>query len=234
VDAAVVALLGLMVLALAVAGGGDVVRGVRARGKPAPTLVASQPTRPRRLVLVRHGETEWSSSGRHTGRTDVPLLDEGREQGRAVRALLEGWHFDAILVSPLGRARETLELLGRDEPVKVVDELREWDYGDDEGRTTNEIRADRPGWTVFADGPQGGETIEEVAARAGRVLRVAAEHEGDVLIVAHGHVLRVLATCWTGLDPRAGAVLHLDPATVSVLDHIREQAVIRRWNVNGG
>ncbi|MCU1380454.1 MAG: phosphoglycerate mutase family protein [Acidimicrobiales bacterium] len=232
-DAAVVVLLGLMVLALAVAAGGDVVRGVRTRGTPAPSLVAPPPSRPRRLVLVRHGETEWSLTGQHTGRTDVPLLDEGREQGRAVRALLEGWHFDAILVSPLGRARETLELLGRDEPVTVVEDLREWDYGDDEGRTTKEIRADRPGWTVFADGPQGGETIEQVAARARRVLRVAAEHEGDVLVVGHGHMLRVLATCWTGLDPRAGAVLHLDAATVSVLDHIREQAVIRRWNVSG-
>jgi broad specificity phosphatase PhoE len=206
---------------------------VRARGEPVPALVSLPPTRPRRLVLVRHGETEWSLTGQHTGRTDVPLLDEGREQGRTVRALLEGWHFDAILVSPLGRARETLELLERDEPVTVVDDLREWDYGDDEGRTTKEIRVDRPGWTVFADGPQGGETIEQVAARARRVLRVAAEHEGDVLVVGHGHMLRVLATCWTGLDPRAGAVFHLDAATMSLLDHIREQAVIRRWNVSG-
>jgi probable phosphoglycerate mutase len=190
-------------------------------------------TRPRRLVLVRHGETEWSRTGRHTGRTDVPLADDGREQARTVRPLLEGWRFDAILVSPLVRATETLELLERDEPVTVVDDLQEWDYGEDEGRTSIEIHVDRPGWTVWGAGPQGGETIAEVAARARRVLRAAAEHEGDVLVVSHGHLLRVLATCWAGLDPRDGEVLHLDPATMSVLDHVNGVAVIRRWNVSG-
>jgi probable phosphoglycerate mutase len=220
---------GVASVALFVAAGFDVVRGRRAPAPPAPAAA----TRPRRLVLVRHGETEWSATGRHTGRTDVPLTERGRAQAAALREALEGWQFDAVLVSPLGRARETAELLGRPEPVEVVDDLREWDYGADEGRTTAEIRVERPGWTVWSPGPAGGETIDEVAARTARVLRRAAAHEGDVLLVAHAHVLLVLATRWLQLPPGDGRALHLDPATVSVLERQREQPIIRAWNVSG-
>jgi probable phosphoglycerate mutase len=231
VDAGVLVVLGLLSLALFVAGGVDVVRSRRARRAPTPVAVA--PSGPRHLVLVRHGETEWSAAGRHTGRTDVPLTEEGRAQAVRTRALLDGWRFDAVLVSPLSRARETLTLLGREEPVTVVDDLQEWDYGDDEGRTTASIRESRPGWTVWDDGPAGGESLLEVAGRAARVLAMAARHEGDVLVVAHGHLLRVLAARWLELDPLDGRAFGLDPATVSVLGHEREQRVLRSWNVSG-
>ena len=181
-----------------------------------------------RIVLVRHGETEWSRSGRHTGRTDVPLTDAGRAQAADLKPLLADWAFDVVLVSPLARARETFELLGRPEPATVLDDLREWDYGDDEGRTTAEIRTERPGWSVWQEGPRHGERIEEVAQRADNALRSCT---GDTLVVAHGHVLRVLAARWLGLDAHAGRLLALDPATVSVLDHEREQRVLREWNL---
>jgi probable phosphoglycerate mutase len=230
VDAGPFVVIGLLVLALVVAAVRDVVRGRRERRLPPPV---STQVGPRRLVLVRHGETEWSRAGKHTGRTDVPLTDEGRAQAVRTRALLEGWVFDAVLVSPLGRARETLELLERTEPVTVIDDLREWDYGDDEGRTTAEIREARPGWTVWHEGPAGGESLLDVAGRVARVLLLAGRQEGDVLVVAHGHVLRVLAARWLELHPDAGRLLDLDPATVSVLGHEREQPVLSSWNVSG-
>jgi probable phosphoglycerate mutase len=217
------------VVALFVAAGRDVVRSRRDE----PVVVPPAPAAPRRIVLVRHGETAWSREGRHTGRTDVPLTDHGRAQARELAGLLEGWTFDAVLVSPLGRARDTLAALGRPEPATVLDDLREWDYGDDEGRTTAEIREARPGWTVWGAGPEGGETALDVAGRVARVLHQAGRHEGDVLVVAHGHVLRVLVARWLGLPPTDGALFALDPATVSVLGREREQPVIERWNVSG-
>ncbi|MCU1484322.1 MAG: Phosphoglycerate mutase [Actinomycetia bacterium] len=229
-DAGPFVVIGLLVVALVVAAVRDVARGRRERRAPQPV---STRVGPRRLVLVRHGETEWSRLGKHTGRTDVPLTEEGRAQAVRTRALLEGWKFDAVLVSPLGRAQETLELLDRTEPVTVTDDLREWDYGDDEGRTTAEIREVRPGWTVWRDGPAGGESLLDVAGRVARLLLLAGRHEGDVLVVAHGHVLRVLAARWLELHPDAGRLLALDPATISVLGHEREQPVLSRWNVSG-
>jgi broad specificity phosphatase PhoE len=222
--------LGLLVLALVVAAVADVLRSRRERDAPAPIVA---PVGPRHLVLVRHGETEWSRTGRHTGSTDVPLTEDGRAQAVRTKALLAGWTFDAVLVSPLSRARETLALLERAEQVTVTDDLREWGYGDDEGRTTAEIRVERPGWTVWRDGPANGEHLHEVAGRVARVLRLAASHEGDVLVVAHGHLLRVLAARWLELDPVDGRAFALDPATVSVLGHEREQRVVLRWNVSG-
>jgi probable phosphoglycerate mutase len=185
----------------------------------------------RRVVLVRHGQTEWSQSGRHTSTTEVELTDEGRRQAVGLRGALDAWGFDVALVSPRRRARETLDLLSRPEPVSVVDDLAEWHYGHDEGRTTAEIRETRPGWTVWGDGPDGGESIAQVAARVRRVLRRA---EGDVLLVAHGHVLRVLAACWLGLEPADGRLLALDPATLSILGHEREQPVLTTWNAGSG
>jgi broad specificity phosphatase PhoE len=229
VDVLVVGLLALGCLALVVAGGLDARRMLRARREPAPA--PSAPTGPRRVVIVRHGETAWSRTGRHTGCTDVPLTDAGRAEASALAPALAGWTFDAVLVSPLERARDTLALLGRPEPPTVLEDLREWDYGDDEGRTTVEIRAERPGWDIWDAGPAGGETVDDLVARTARVLRRAAEVDGDVLVVAHGHVLRVLAARWLGLDPRAGRLLALDPASMSVLDHEREQRVLRSWNV---
>jgi probable phosphoglycerate mutase len=230
VDEAPFVVVGLLIVALVVAAVRDVVRSRRERG--APQVVRLPPLGPSRLVLVRHGETEWSRLGRHTGRTDVALTDEGRAQAERTRALLDGWTFDAVLVSPLARARETLELLGRTEPVTVLDDLREWDYGEDEGRTTAEIRETRPGWTVWREGPVGGESLLEVAGRTARVLLAAGRYEGDVLVVAHGHLLRVLAARWLELPPDAGRLLALDPGTVSVLGHEREQRVLSAWNVS--
>lgn len=219
--------LGVLVVALVVAAATDAF-GTRRPAPPEPPA-----DRPRRLVLVRHGETEWSATGRHTGSTDVPLTETGRAQAAALREALEGWRFDTVLVSPLARARDTAALLARPEPIEVVDDLREWDYGDDEGRTAAEIRVDRPGWSVWNEGPTGGETIGEVAVRTARVLRRAAAFEGDVLLVAHGHVLRVLATRWLGFHAAEGRALHLDPATVSVLERHRDDPIIRAWNVTG-
>jgi probable phosphoglycerate mutase len=228
VDAGPFIVIGVLVVALVVAAARDV---VRSRGR-AP-VVPPTPTGPRRIVLVRHGETEWSKAGRHTGRTDVPLAEEGRAQAAVTADLLRDWTFDAVYVSPLARARETLALLGRTEPVTVLDDLQEWDYGDDEGRTTAEIRETRPGWSVWREGPAEGESALAVAGRTARVLLQASRHEGDVLLVAHGHVLRILATRWLGLAPTVGSALHLDPATVSVLGRMREDPVILRWNVSG-
>ena len=230
-DVLVIAVLGAGCLVLLVVGAVDAVRGRRAKviGAAEPP---SGPTGPNRIVLVRHGETEWSRAGKHTGRTDVALTDVGEAQAAALQPVLAGWTFDAVLVSPLTRARDTLERLDRSEPVTVLDDLREWDYGDDEGRTTAEIRVDRPDWSVWEDGPANGERVEDVAARADRVLRHLRATDGDALVVAHGHVLRIFAARWLALSPHAGRLLALDPATVSVLDHEREQRVLRQWNLS--
>jgi broad specificity phosphatase PhoE len=206
----------------------DAWRGITHRRSGATEVVVDVRVEPRHLVLVRHGQTQWSESGQHTSRTDVALTELGRAQAGALREQLDVWVFDRVFVSPMTRAKETLELLYRDEPVRVLEDLREWDYGQDEGRTTADIRKERPDWTVW-DGPLGGETVYQVAARARRVIH---EADGDVLVVGHGHQLRVLAACWLGLDPYDGRLLSLDPATVSVLGHEREQRVIACWNVS--
>ena len=182
------------------------------------------------LWLVRHGETEWSRLGRHTGRTDLPLTDAGRAQARSVARKLDAHDFELILSSPLRRALDTARLAGFADQVETTDDLLEWHYGADEGRTTKEIREDRPGWTVWRDGPKDGETAEEVAARVDRVIERVRAAEGDVLVFAHGHVLRVLAARWLGEPPTEGRLYALSTATVSVLGYERETAVIERWN----
>ena len=182
------------------------------------------------LWLVRHGETEWSRLGRHTGRTDLPLTDAGRAQARSVARKLDAHDFELILSSPLRRALDTARLAGFADQVETTDDLLEWHYGADEGRTTKEIREDRPGWTVWRDGPKDGETAEEVAARVDRVIERVRAAEGDVLVFAHGHVLRVLAARWLGEPPTEGRLYALSTATVSVLGYERETAVIQRWN----
>ena len=183
-----------------------------------------------RCVLVRHGETEWSLDGRHTGRTDLPLLPEGIEQARALRPVLGARTFAAVLTSPLVRARETAELAGLGAGAVVDPDLAVWDYGAYEGVTTNQIREERPGWELFADGVPDGESIEDVAARVDRVIARVRATPGDVACVAHSHVLRVLAARWIGLDPGVGRSLVLDPAAVSELGWDREHPVVLSWN----
>lgn len=182
------------------------------------------------VVLVRHGQTEWSASGRHTGRTDVPLTAEGRGQARRLRPCLERWAFALVLSSPMGRAVQTCRLAGLGEVARVRDDLMEWDYGDYEGRRTDEIRRDRPGWSLWSDGAPGGESAREVGARADRVIAEARATGRDVAVFAHGHVLRVLAARWIGLSPDSGRSLALDTAAIGVLSFERETPVIELWN----
>jgi probable phosphoglycerate mutase len=183
------------------------------------------------IILVRHGETEWSATGRHTGRTDVALTATGRHEAGRLGAVLRDRSPVLVLTSPRSRARDTAALAGLD--AVVDDDLAEWDYGDYEGRTTPEIRAGVPGWTVWTHEVPGGETAAQVAARADRVLvRVAsvAGPDDDVVIVAHGHLLRVLGARWVGQPAAFGQHLALGTASVCVLGHDHEVPAIDRWN----
>jgi broad specificity phosphatase PhoE len=182
------------------------------------------------ILLIRHGETEWSVSGQHTGNTDIPLTDAGRRQGEALGRRLTAWNFTRVLSSPLSRALETCRLAGLGDRAEITEDLREWDYGEYEGRRTADIRQERPGWTVWAGGVPGGETVEEVGRRADRVLEQARAAGGDVALFAHGHMLRVIGARWVELPPAFGARLGLSTATISVLGWERETAVIHRWN----
>ena len=184
------------------------------------------------LWLVRHGETEWSASGRHTSRTDLDLTGAGVEAARSVADKLRGTSFARVLSSPMLRARRTAELAGFGSPEPVED-LREWDYGDDEGLTTAQIRDSRPGWTVWRDGPQGGETCAEVGARADRVVELVRAVEGPVLAFSHGHFSRVLGARWLGLEVTDGAHLTLSTASVSVLGWERDTPAVLHWNHTG-
>jgi len=170
------------------------------------------------VVLVRHGETEWSRTGRHTGRTDVPLTEEGERQARAL-----------VLSSPLRRALDTARLAGFEPEVR--DDLAEWDYGEYDGVTTPEIREQVPDWTIWRYGALGGESVEQLAARADRAVAELLEVEGDVLVFSHGHFLRVLTARWLGLEAADGRLFALDSGTLSTLGFEREQPVIRSWNV---
>ena len=182
------------------------------------------------IVLVRHGETEWSRAGKHTGRTDIGLTEVGRRQAQVVGAELQKRRFAAVWTSPLSRAADTCRLAGFGDVAVPRDELMEWDYGEYEGRTTAEIRRERPGWTLWRDGVLRGETIDEVGARVDRVLAEAESVDGDVILFAHGHLLRVLAARWLDLEPESGRLFALDPATLSVLGYERETRVVRLWN----
>jgi len=182
------------------------------------------------LWLVRHGETEWSASGRHTGRTDIPLTDEGIRQARALGRHLAGRSFALVLTSPLSRAADTCGLAGYGDVAQPSEDLLEWDYGQAEGRTTTEMRAQHPGWSVWTSGPPGGETVEEVGRRTERVIARALEASGAVALFAHAHVLRILAARWLRLPPGDGRLFALGPASLSVLGWEREGRVISRWN----
>jgi len=179
--------------------------------------------------LLRHAETEWSRNGKHTGRTDIQLTDAGREVARGLRARLEGRAFARVLCSPLWRARETAQLAGL-ECSGLRDDLMEWDYGDYEGLTTPEIREARPDWHLWRDGCPGGESPDDVGARADRVVAEVGEAAGVVAVVAHGHVLRVLGARWAEQPPAFGARLYLATGTISVLGYERETRVLRAWN----
>jgi len=180
-------------------------------------------------LLVRHGATEWTATGQHTSRTDVPLTDEGREQARALGRVLDGHEFALVLSSPLSRALETCRLAGFGDAVETDDDLREWDYGEYEGRNTVDIREERPGWNVWAGSP-GGESLDEVGARARRVLERATGADGDAALFSHGHFLRILGACWLGLAPEGGRFFLLSTAAVSLLGYERESRVLREWN----
>jgi broad specificity phosphatase PhoE len=189
----------------------------------------SQPTP--RVVLIRHGATEWSISGQHTGRTDIPLTDAGREAAKRLGARLAGERFALVLSSPLSRAADTCRLAvpGADR-AELVDDLMEWDYGDYEGLRTADIRRDRPGWLLWTDGVPNGETADQVAARVDRVIARVRQVDGDVALCAHGHVLRVLAARWVDQPPSFGGHLDLDTAALSVLSWERELPAIAHWN----
>lgn len=190
------------------------------------------------LILIRHGETEWSRSGKHTGRTDVPLTEAGRAAASGLRPALPARHITATFVSPASRATQTAELAGLTD-AKVDPDLWEWDYGGYEGLTTDEIRTERPSWSLWRDGvipgdaAHPGETIEQVGDRAdallGRIRPLL--QSGDVAVVAHGHLLRVLTARWLALAPADGRLFRLDTGTLSTLGSEREQTVISSWNI---
>jgi probable phosphoglycerate mutase len=182
------------------------------------------------LWLARHGETEWSRSGQHTGTTDIPLTDRGRDAARGLGEKLRGETFDLVLTSPLARARDTCTLAGFGDTAVSTPDLAEWNYGDYEGLTTEEIREQVPDWTVFADGCPGGEVAADVGARVDRVIETVRSRGGTAIAFSHGHLLRVLGARWVGLDAADGHRFFLETATVSILGYDREAAVIRQWN----
>ncbi|WP_137934570.1 histidine phosphatase family protein [Mesorhizobium comanense] len=185
------------------------------------------------IHLVRHGETAWSLSGQHTGRTDMPLTAVGEAAARGLAERLKGLSFSAVWSSPSQRAYNTSVLAGFGDRSVRMDDLQEWDYGAYEGRTTKEILAERPGWTVFRDGCPQGETAADVGARADKVIGRLREANADILIFSSAHFLRVLAARWLGLPPEGGALLVLDTASISVLgyEHDLGEPVLRRWNL---
>jgi probable phosphoglycerate mutase len=190
----------------------------------------SGPKKPE-ILLVRHGETEWSLSGQHTSRTDLPLTENGRKRTEPLRRVLADRSFGLVLCSPLRRARETCELAGFGDRAEIIDDLREWDYGEYEGLTTPQIREIRPDWNLWTDGNPGGESPQQVTARADRVITRLKEAQGDALAFAHGHILRVLAARWMEMGVSAGARLVLSPGTICTLGYERETQAILSWNV---
>jgi probable phosphoglycerate mutase len=194
-----------------------------------PGAASSSPGRGA-IVLIRHAETAWSRDGRHTGRTDVPLTERGRESALALPERLEEWRFELVLTSPSLRARETCELAGLGALARTDEDLLEWDYGEYEGLTSAQIQSLRPGWSLWRDGCPGGERASEVGARADRVIALLEGAGGALAVFSHGHLLRVLGARWAGLEARQGARLGLDTAAICVLGHEHELAVLARWN----
>jgi probable phosphoglycerate mutase len=183
-----------------------------------------------KIFLIRHGETEWSRDGKHTGVTDVLLTEQGRKIARLLQPVLAQENFVVVLSSPLQRARETCELAGLGKAAAIEPNLMEWNYGDYEGLTTKQIQSARPGWSVFHHGCPGGETPEQVAGRADRVLAKVRAADGNVALFAHGHILRVLAARWINLPASSGEHLLLDTATLSVLGYYYDAPALKMWN----
>ena len=184
------------------------------------------------IYLARHGETTWSLSGQHTGRTDLPLTERGERQARALGERLRGASFVKVLTSPSQRARRTAELAGFGDAAEIYPDLAEWDYGQYEGRRTADIHTERPGWFLFRDGAPGGETPDQAGARADRVVQRLRAARGNVLIFSSAHFLRVLAARWLGLDAAGGRFLVLGTSSLSILgyEHDLTEPVIRLWN----
>ena len=198
---------------------------------PASDAAPAVPS-PTRLVLARHGETDWSRTGRHTGRTDVPLTDRGRDQAERLGVALRGRTFSRVLSSPLARALDTCRLAGFGDRVEIDNDLREWDYGAYEGRTRVEIAADVPGWTVWTHPIVDGESLEDLGRRADRVIDATLPTGGDVLLFSHGHFLRILAARWIEQSPGLGSRLELATATLSELGWEQDRRVIEGWNAS--
>lgn len=192
----------------------------------------SSPAARHRLVLIRHGQTDWSRDGRHTGRTDISLNAQGEYEADLVIPTLAGWEFAAAVSSPLRRARQTAERAGFGDGLVIVDALMEWDYGDAEGRTNAALTAERPGWSKWTDGVTGGESVAQVGQRADAAIAAVAGHleSGDVVVFAHGHLLSVLIARWLGLSAQEGRRFVLDTATISVLGQKRTDRVLRLFN----
>ena len=181
------------------------------------------------LWLIRHGETTWSRTGQHTGRADIPLLPKGEAQAAALAPLVGSHRFEIVLTSPLQRAQQTAKLVGFSHAILDSD-LAEWDYGAYEGKTLKEIRQQANGWTIWTGAVPGGETIGEVATRARRVLARIRSETGDAVVIGHGHMLRVLATCWLDLSPIEAQHLALSTASINILGFENEIPVILEWN----
>jgi broad specificity phosphatase PhoE len=182
------------------------------------------------VFAIRHGETAWSLSGQHTGTTDIPLTDNGRQLAERMRSVLATKAFELVLCSPMQRARETCELAGLGDKAVIDPDLVEWNYGEYEGLTPEQIHEKGPDWLIFRDGCPGGEMPEQVGARVDRVVTRVRAVEGNVALFAHGHVLRVLVARWIGLPPGAGQHFLLDTGTLSVLSYYYELPAVRAWN----
>ena len=182
------------------------------------------------LWLIRHGETEWSLSGQHTSRTDIPLTDHGRQRAVEIRGYLESRQFSLVLTSPRQRAQETCRIAGFGDIAQVDENLSEWDYGQYEGRTTAEIRKEQSGWSIWDGIPPGGESLDQVAARCQKVIDRSLAAGGKVALFSHAHLLRILAATWIGLPPKSGSLLVLGTGSVSTLSFERETRVIQTWN----
>jgi broad specificity phosphatase PhoE len=182
------------------------------------------------VYLVRHGQTEWATTMRHTGRTDIPLTDAGRQEAAVLQPVFQDIDFDLVLSSPLQRAFETCRIAGLADRAQTTADLMEWDYGDYEGKTTVEIRKHVPDWTVFTHSCPGGETIGQVAARADHVIAEIRQVDGPAAVFAHGHLLRVLGARWLDLEPHHGRFFALGTGTLSVLGYDRGNTVIQTWN----
>jgi probable phosphoglycerate mutase len=183
------------------------------------------------IFLIRHGETAWSLSGQHTGRTDIPLTENGRKMAGMLAPVLAAENFELVMASPLQRARETCALAGLDAHASIDPDLIEWNYGGYEGLTTSQIHAQAPDWLLFRDGCPGGETPDQIGARVDRLIAKVRAARGHVALFAHGHLFRVFAARWLDLPVQEGCRFMLHPATLSILSYYRGIPAVKRWNM---